>query len=209
MNRAMMIQIVVGVGLLVLLAQAAYTVTETEQVIITQFGDPVGDPVVDTGVALQGAVHPAHQLLRQAVPRMGWQSQPGADPGQAVHPGSTPTPAGASPTRCSSFSGYGTNGARSRGSTTFSTARPANAVARHDLIELVRSTNRNADDVPIESEEEAVILEAIERGRQEITRDILDTAADRTADLGIELLDLRSEADQLRRGSPTGRLSRG
>ena len=66
-----------------------------------------------------------------------------------------------------------------------------NAVARHDLIELVRSSNRDPADVPIESEEEAVILEAIERGREEITREILATAADRTADLGIELLDLR------------------
>ena len=66
-----------------------------------------------------------------------------------------------------------------------------NAVARHDLIELVRSTNRSAEDIPIESEEEAVILELIERGRQEITREILETASGRTADLGIELLDLR------------------
>ena len=66
-----------------------------------------------------------------------------------------------------------------------------NAVARHNLIELVRSTNRNAADVQIESEEEAVILEPLEQGRQEITREILQTAAGRTADLGIELLDLR------------------
>ena len=64
-------------------------------------------------------------------------------------------------------------------------------MARHDLIELMRSTNRNPDDVLIDSEEEAVILEAIERGREEITRAILGTAAQRTADLGIELLDLR------------------
>ena len=56
-----------------------------------------------------------------------------------------------------------------------------NALARHDLVELVRSTNRNAADVPIESEEEAVILETISRGRQKITRDILATAAGRTA----------------------------
>ena len=66
-----------------------------------------------------------------------------------------------------------------------------NAVARHDLIELVRSSNRSPDDVPIESEEEAVILELIERGRQAITAEILETASERTADLGIELLDLR------------------
>ena len=66
-----------------------------------------------------------------------------------------------------------------------------NAVARHDLIELVRSSNRDPEDVLIESEEEAAILEEIARGRREVTRQILETAASRTADLGIELLDLR------------------
>ena len=66
-----------------------------------------------------------------------------------------------------------------------------NAVAQHDLIELVRSTNRNPEDVPIESEEESVILDKIAQGRQEITREILTTAASRVADLGIEILDLR------------------
>lgn len=41
-----------GVGLLVLLSffSAAYTVREWEQVIITQFGHPVGDPVADAGL---------------------------------------------------------------------------------------------------------------------------------------------------------------
>ncbi len=55
----------------------------------------------------------------------------------------------------------------------------------------MRSTNRNPEDVPIESEEESVILDTIAQGRQEITREILTTAAGRVADLGIELLDLR------------------
>ena len=66
-----------------------------------------------------------------------------------------------------------------------------NAVARHDLIEIVRSTNRNPDDVPIDTEEEEVILETIERGRGQIMQEILNTATGATADLGIELLDLR------------------
>ena len=49
MNRSRMMQIVIGVGLLVILGQTVYTVSEIEQVIITQFGDPVGDPVVNNG----------------------------------------------------------------------------------------------------------------------------------------------------------------
>ena len=48
MDNAMTIRLIVLLGLVFLLAQATYTVSETEQVIITQFGDPVGDPVGDS-----------------------------------------------------------------------------------------------------------------------------------------------------------------
>ena len=44
------IQIVVAIALLMLLSEIAYTVSETEQVIITQFGEPVGDPVITPGL---------------------------------------------------------------------------------------------------------------------------------------------------------------
>ena len=50
MSNARMIQIIVLVGVLFLLGQSAYTVGETEQVILTQFGEPVGDPVVSPGL---------------------------------------------------------------------------------------------------------------------------------------------------------------
>jgi membrane protease subunit HflC len=66
-----------------------------------------------------------------------------------------------------------------------------NAVARYDLIEIVRSNNRDPDDVLVESEEEEAILNVIERGREQISREILERASSRTADLGIEVLDLR------------------
>jgi modulator of FtsH protease HflC len=59
------------------------------------------------------------------------------------------------------------------------------------LIELVRNSNRDRDDIPIEAEEEEVILNVIEKGRAQISREILARASERTADLGIELLDLR------------------
>jgi membrane protease subunit HflC len=64
-------------------------------------------------------------------------------------------------------------------------------VARYDLIELVRNSNRDPADIPIEAEEEEAILNVIEKGREQVSREILTRAAGRTADLGIELLDLR------------------
>jgi membrane protease subunit HflC len=64
-----------------------------------------------------------------------------------------------------------------------------NAVARHDLLEIVRSSNREPLEVPLEAEEE--VLDKIEKGRQLIMQEILSTASARTTDLGIELLDFR------------------
>ena len=190
MSRVVTIQVVVAIGLLVVLGQTAYTVSETEQVVITQFGEPVGDPVVTPGLHFKIPFVQRTNVFDKRF--LEWDGSPNQVP-----------------TRDKRFIWVDTyarwritdpllffqrlrdeRGAQSRLDDILD-GETRNAVARHDLIELVRSTNRNAEDVPIESEEEAVILETIEKGRQRITREILETAAGRTADLGIELLDLR------------------
>ena len=190
MRPTHMIQIAVGVALLVLLAQSAYTVSETDQVIITQFGEPVGDPVVTPGLHFKVPFIQRTNVFDKRF--LEWDGSPNQVP-----------------TRDRRFIWVDTyarwritdpllffqrlrdeRGAQSRLDDVLD-GETRNAVASHDLIELVRSTNRNPDDVLIDSEEEAVILERLERGREEITREILNTAAGRTADLGIELLDLR------------------
>jgi len=190
MSRVATIQVVVAIGLLLVIGQAAYTVSETEQVILTQFGDPVGDPVVTPGLHWKVPFVQRTNLFDKRF--LEWDGNPNQVP-----------------TRDKRFIWVDTyarwritdpllffqrlrdeRGAQSRLDDILD-GETRNAVARHDLIELVRSTNRNPEDVPIESEEEAVILERIEKGRQQITREILETAAGRTADLGIELLDLR------------------
>ena len=193
MNRLTSIQIVglvVLVGALVVLTQTAYTVSETEQVVITQLGEPVGEPIVTPGLHFK---LPFIQRINTFEKRfLEWDGSPNQVP-----------------TKDKRFIWVDTyarwrivdplkffqrlrdeRGAQSRLDDILD-GETRNAVARHDLIELVRSTNRDAEDVPIESEEESVILETIERGRQEITREILSTAASRTSDLGIEILDLR------------------
>ena len=170
--------------------QAAYTVSETEQVILTQFGEPVGDPVVAPGLHFKIPFIQRTNVFEKRF--LEWDGNPNQVP-----------------TRDKRFIWVDTyarwrivdpllffqrlrdeRGAQSRLDDILD-GETRNAVARHDLIELVRSTNRDPADVPIESEEEAAILEAIARGRREVTREILETAATRTADLGIELLDLR------------------
>jgi membrane protease subunit HflC len=50
MNRAMAPLIVVGLAVLIVLSGMFYQVDETEQVIITQFGRPVSDPITSPGL---------------------------------------------------------------------------------------------------------------------------------------------------------------
>ena len=190
MRPTHMIQIAVGVALLVLLGQSAYTVSETDQVIITQFGEPVGDPVVTPGLHFKFPFIQRTNVFDKRF--LEWDGSPNQVPTKDRRFIWVDTYARWRITDPLLFFQRlrDERGAQSRLDDVLD-GETRNAVASHDLIELVRSTNRNPDDVPIDSEEEAVILERLERGREEITREILNTAAGRTADLGIELLDLR------------------
>ena len=190
MSRSTTVLLVVLLAALVLLGQTAYTVSETEQVIITRLGEPVGDPVVQAGLHFKVPFIERVNVFEKRF--LEWDGNPNQVP-----------------TKDKRFIWVDTyarwrivdpllffqrlrdeRGAQSRLDDILD-GETRNAVAQHDLIELVRSTNRNPEDVPIESEEESVILDTIAQGRQEITREILTTAASRVTDLGIEILDLR------------------
>ena len=190
MKKATTIQIIVLLATGILLDQATYTVSETEQVIITQIGDPVGDPVISPGLHFKV---PFIQRVNVFDNRfLEWDGNPNQVPTRDRRFILVDTYARWRITDPLLFFQRlrDERGAQSRLDDILD-GETRNAVARHNLIELVRSTNRNEADVQIESEEEAVNLEALEQGREEITREILQTAAGRTADLGIELLDLR------------------
>jgi modulator of FtsH protease HflC len=190
MNVRSFISIGVLLALLVVVFSAAYRVSESEQAIITQFGDPVGDPVTDPGLHFKV---PFVQTVNRFEKRfLEWDGNPNQVP-----------------TRDKRFIWVDTyarwrivdpllffqrlrdeRGAQSRLDDILD-GETRNAVARYDLIELVRSNNRDAADVLVEGEEEEVILNVIEKGREQISGEILARASTRTADLGIELLDLR------------------
>jgi membrane protease subunit HflC len=190
MNVRSILQIGLVLLLLILVSSSAYQVSETEQVIITQFGDPVGAPVTEPGLHFKlPFIQTANYFEKRFLE---WNGSPNQVP-----------------TKDKRFIWVDTyarwrivdpllffqrlrdeRGAHSRLDDILD-GETRNAVARHDLIELVRSSNRNPQDVPIEAEEEEVILSKIQKGRERISREILERASGRTADLGIELLDLR------------------
>jgi membrane protease subunit HflC len=65
-----------------------------------------------------------------------------------------------------------------------------NAIAGHELLDIVRSTNRTPE-IAEEFMEELETLEEISVGRDKIEAMILKKANERTSDLGIRILDFR------------------
>ncbi|UCE70973.1 MAG: protease modulator HflC, partial [Nitrospiraceae bacterium] len=67
-----------------------------------------------------------------------------------------------------------------------------NAIAKHALVEVIRSTNRTPETSELLlAGEVTASLDKIKFGRNTITREIIEAASNRTLELGIELLDLR------------------
>jgi len=187
MNRNAIIGAAAFVAL-VILWSTAFTVNETEQVIITQFGEPVGEPITTPGLHFKvPLIQTANYFDKRFLE---WDGSPNQVPTRDKRFISVDTYARwriADPLRF--FQRLrDERGGQSRLDDILD-GETRNAVARHDLLEIVRSSNREPLDVPLEAEEE--VLEEIGKGRQRIMDDILEAASQRTADLGIELLDFR------------------
>jgi membrane protease subunit HflC len=185
-----MVQAGIALLALILWSSSTYLVSETQQVIITQFGEPRGNPVAEPGLHFKVPfIQTANYFEKRFLE---WDGSPNQ-----------------MPTRDKRFIWVDMyarwritdplkffqrlrdeRGAQSRLDDILD-GETRNAVASFDLIELVRSSNRPADSVPIENEEERIVLEEIAKGRRAIASGILEAAQGRTADLGIEVLDIR------------------
>ena len=181
--------VVVLIGLSVA-GGSVYTVTEIDQAIITQFGEPVGDPVTEPGLHFKlPFIQTANMFEKRFLEWDGFPNQV--------------------PTRDRRFIWVDTyarwritdpllffqrlrdeRGAQSRLDDILD-GQTRNAVARHDLIEIVRTSNREPVNTTLAPQEEPEVLEPIMTGREEITQEILEAAAAAVGELGIELLDLK------------------
>jgi len=181
--------IVILVLLLVVFANAAFVVNEWEQVIITQFGQPVRDPIVTPGLKFK---IPFVQKLHRFDKRfLEWEGD-----------------VAELPTRDKVFilvDGYARwrisdpllffqrlrneMGAQSRLDDILD-GETRNAIAKHALLQVIRSTNR-VPEVDESMPELSVGLEEIAEGREAIRQQVLEAGQERTSDLGIEVLDVQ------------------
>ena len=190
MNRSQIIGVVVGLVLLFLLGGAVYTVTETNQVIITRFGEPIGNPITEPGLHVKVPFIDTANVFEKRF--LEWDGFPNSMPTRDRLFIFVDTYARWRITDPLLFFQRVTNeqGAQARLDDILD-GETRNAVARHDLIEIVRTSDRQPVDTTVGDQDDPEVLETISTGREQITQEILTAATAAVGEYGIELLDLK------------------
>ena len=188
-----LILFIASVAVLLGLMGSLYTVSEIEQVIITQFGKPVGEPITTAGLKFKlpfiQEVNPIDKRILE------WDGSPSDMPTKDKLYVSVDMFAR---WRITDPLQYflrlrDERSAQSRlddilGSET------RNSVAKHELIEIIRTTKGRVplQDTSLQDANNVVgVLLPIEKGRVEVEQEIFEAAAPKVAVFGIELLDVR------------------
>ncbi len=178
-----------------------FILSETQQAIVTQFGKPVGGPRMEPGVNFKTPFIQKVQYFDKRY--LKWDGDPNQVPTQDKKFIYVDTYARWQITDPLQFfirlrderSGQSRLDDILDGET-------RNAVASHELLDLVRSSNRTPE-VYEDYLEDMEELEEIAVGREKIEAQILEKANERTADLGIRVLDFRFKrmnyVDEVRR----------
>lgn len=181
------------IGVAIVVANTLYVVYETEQVILTQFGRPIGGPVTEAGLKMRiPFIQKANRIEKRILEWDGFAND--------------------MPTKDKLYITVDTfarwqikdplqyflrlrdeRSAQSRlddilGSET------RNAVAKHKLIEIIRTTKDRepaVDESIAQAGQSVAQLLPIHKGRNVIEEEIMKAALDKLSEFGIELLDIR------------------
>jgi membrane protease subunit HflC len=190
-----LILVALALVVVVVASSSIYTVSEVEQMVITQFGKPVGEPVTAAGIKLKIPFIQEVNAIDKRV--LEWDGRSSDMPTKdklyiAVDLFAR--------WRITDPLQYflrlrDERSAQSRlddilGSET------RNAVAKHELIEIIRTTRdrvplRDASLSDADRAADVGALVPIHKGRQEVEREIFTAAAEKVRVFGIELLDIR------------------
>ncbi len=191
MNMRLGLGLVAVAAVVVTLFASAYTLDETEQAVITRFGEPKGGAVTSPGLHFKAPfIDRVNRFDKRWHPWRGDANQ--------------------IPTRDKKYIWVDTyarwritdplqffqrmrdeRNAHSRLSDIID-GETRNVVASYPLIEAVRESNRNFEDEEYaEASDRQEALEKVAVGRDKLTRQILERAAGVVTDFGIELVDVQ------------------
>ena len=190
---SMLVGIIIVLALLTV-SGALYTIDETQQVVITQFGQPIGDPITRSGLHFKlPFIHQANYFEKRILE---WDGNPNQIPTKDKKYIWVDTTARWKIVDSLKFLQSVGNeiGAHARLDDIIDSAT-RDFITNQALVEAVRNTNRilEADDVEdvdsmSQPDEE---IEEIFLGREALTRGILKEASKLVPQYGIELVDVR------------------
>ena len=167
-----------------------YIVDETEQVVITQFGNPVGESVTEPGLNFKVPfIQTANYFEKRYLEWDGDRNQVPTKDKKFIFVDTYARWQITDPLQY--FQRLGDErGAQSRLDDILD-GETRNAIAAHNLVELIRSTNREPISEGIIADIVTDSLEVIQTGRDVIQEQIQELANERASDLGIAVLDFR------------------
>jgi modulator of FtsH protease HflC len=186
-NLIILILIVAGV---ILVFQSAYILQEKEQVVVTQFGKPIGEAVTDPGLHFKMPFVQKANFFEKRY--MEWDGDPNQVPTKDKKFIFVDTYARWQITDPLQFFKRLTNerGAQSRLDDILD-GETRNFIAKNNIEEAVRTSNRDLQQSDTLSTTVADSLVEILVGRQQIQQSILESSNKQASDLGIEILDFR------------------
>ncbi|MDX5420625.1 MAG: protease modulator HflC [Hymenobacteraceae bacterium] len=189
MKTRNILSLIVAVLLLTLAFTSIFVLDETQQAIVTQFGKPVGEPRTQPGLHFKIPIIQKVQFFDKRY--LEWDGDSNQVPTKDKKFIFVDTYARWQITNPLQFfirlrderSGQSRLDDILDGET-------RNAIASHDLLDIVRSTNRDPE-VAEDFMEDLDNLDDITVGRDKIEALILKRANQRTSDLGVQILDFR------------------
>jgi membrane protease subunit HflC len=180
--------VVVGLVVLIVLLNSLYVVDMTQQVVITQFGSPIGSPVTEPGLKAKVPFIQKVNVFDRRV--LEWDGSPRQIPTKDKRYIWVDTFARWRIVDPLKFMQSVTDeiGAQARLDDVID-AVGRDLITSHNLIEVVRNTNREMAISEVDTQ--GVAQEMIDVGRSSITQQIFRMASEQMPRYGIELVDVR------------------
>jgi membrane protease subunit HflC len=190
--RGLTIVAVVLFGLFILLGSAAFVVSETEQVVLTQFGKPIREAIKDAGLHfkipfIQEANFFPKNLLE-------WDGEPSQMPTlDKTYIWVDTFARWRIKDPLTFFETVSNEMAGQKKLDDIIDPATWNLITSHHLIEAVRNSDRKMDikEAGVDEVYKALILKPIEMGRENIAKAIMEQANPKLTQFGIELVDVR------------------
>lgn len=188
--KKLIISLAVAVIVLIFVLETVYMIKETEQVVITQFGKPVGNAKTTPGLKIKVPFIQRKNYFEKRF--LEWDGDPNQVPTKDKKFIFVETYARWQITDPLQFFKRLTDerGAQSRLADILD-GETRDYIANHNLEEVVRSENRTPTSSGSVGEEVGDTLSSIIEGRLKIQEKILQSSNDKAKDLGIVILDVR------------------